>query len=357
MHEPPEGTAEERVFFRVDAPHRAVAAAVHAPLRAWLHDTVPGFDPDAFDVGITDVGGGVDLLAESGRGEDGAVTTRRRLRFGMAGHAALVVRSPDAGNSWVLLTCTASPHPTGTALGSRALADAVPGLVRGLLEAVDARDGTVARLTALPRAVMSTADASELEDAVTDPHRRLPLLVAADAPSARRAAWEAAMVRLAARTAGHAGLHLLMPPAAGRFGRRAGFNAPRACGDDAVLVYLPRGDGEFGGSALLPDGELRLAAASDVETPGVTGLFTIADIRRHSALAELPAELSAVPTLLDTGPGGDANFDDPAILRDLVREADQRARRAEAHARSLATTVAGLTEQLRRARRHQDAHA
>ncbi|GAA4978453.1 hypothetical protein GCM10023205_53130 [Yinghuangia aomiensis] len=351
-----------RVAFASTWLHREVVGRVRVAVRAWL-ESYDGVDLAAFEAGMCDVGADLMVLCDDGLSPGGVLTHRWRIRRAARGGLELtvVISTVELGETWVLVECR------GLGTGTDGVCDTArdgaqrhgePGaFVRGLLERVEAYDGA-ARLTLLPQTVLDATGATELAEVIRDPRRRLPVVVMAEAVTVRRAAWEAAVVRLAHTAAGAASMFVLMPQALRTFSRLTGGDVARACGDDAALVYLPRVGARHAGSRLLPDGELHLCGDSQdapdgclpVECDGGDGtnLFTPQGLRVAGSRTRLPEHLVGIPSLLYSGREGDANFDDIGVVRLLLGEADSRAHVAEQRAAALELRLATLERRLTR---------
>ncbi|GII75677.1 hypothetical protein Sru01_06590 [Sphaerisporangium rufum] len=235
-----------RTIFHTNlAPADAFATAARE-LRSWLvvksrHKPI---DVRAYDDGHARLGPGIMLLPSSRTEPDGTRTQQWQLReHDGNGYwlSSLTVHAPakrkDGHRTWFWLDVEHVPTADGVDAGEepRSHRAAVPGIVRSLLQVVDAYDHW-AMLTPEP-ALVRTDDVETLLEILTDEDRRLPTVVASPHDTTPFETWREKVRCTTKHLPGLASLYILDPPAAEQFNKAVG--AAYSVRGGAIRTYLP----------------------------------------------------------------------------------------------------------------------
>jgi hypothetical protein len=217
---------------------------------------------------------------------DGGRAEQWRLREGPRAVATLTVHAPASSQNQAAAAASAW-------FWLEAGTSGVLGLIRALLDAVDARD-SLAVLATEPT-MIGTDRLDELIDILCDPERRLPAMVATAHPSVGRAAWKAAIAAATRSSAGLASTYLLDDEATIAF--TAALGVSHGVWGGALRTYLPEVD-----PAVPSDGlRHRVMLAGRISADPHRVAEVLADLPRRLALeSPMPLALAGVNRLMLT---------------------------------------------------------
>ncbi len=264
------------------------------------------------------------MLHHSANSADGSGTWRWQLRETKddgAWLSSLIVQAPaQAGRTshswfWIEIEFEAAAASPDSDPASRA---SVPRLARGLLARVPAYD-SLTSLTQEP-IVLGRDGLDGLIDALCDPDRRLPVVVAAAHPDVEFREWRTVIDRSVRYLPGLAGIYLLDPLATDAFAEEIGRS--HAVWGGAVRTYLPDVD------PAVPEEAQRhrvMTAARILADPGrAAGILSILP-RRLAAESPLPTALARVNrTLLSRTPAAPASPTGSALEMQLAEVIEER---------------------------------
>jgi len=269
-------------------------------MRIWLRSK--NYDVCKFDDGEPHVGPGAVLLHQSANSADGSRTWRWQLRETKEDGAwlsSLTVQAPAQvglnSRSWFWIEIEFEPAQTSSDAYPPSRAS-VPRLARGLLARVPAYDALTS-LTQQP-ILVGHDGVDELIDALCDPDRRLPVVVAAAHPELDFHEWRTVIERTTHYLPGLAGIYLLDPRATSEYASELGRS--HAVWGGAVRTYLPDLD-----PAVVEEAQRHrvLTAARILADPGRAAAILSVLPRRLAAESPLPSPLAGVNrTLLSRTP-------------------------------------------------------
>ncbi|MEV4388267.1 hypothetical protein AB0J68_21550 [Micromonospora sp. NPDC049580] len=262
-----------RTAFELSLDLAGSVVRVREQLRAWLRQK--RYDVERFDAGASTLAPGVVLLHAATNTAYGW-QLRETRKDGVAWVSTVAVvggRSPY--RTWVSVNIEPTAPP-----GVPVPTPRTPGLVRLLLDAVDAFDGE-APLRSAPVAVPAPA-VDELLDLVCVEGRRLPVVVAVAPGGEPFERWRQLVTRLMADLPGLASLYILDPTAAQAF--NDGIGATHGIGPGSIRTYLPDVD-----PALVEDGlRHRVLSRRRIETESHRAARALSALPRQLAANSLP---------------------------------------------------------------------
>jgi hypothetical protein len=309
------------IFHSPMLPAEAFQAA-RDEIRIWLRSK--NYEVGKFDDGDPHVGQGAVLLHHSANSADGSRTWRWQLRETKddgAWLSSLIVQAPAqtgrTSRSWFWIEIEFEAAATSSEPDPAARAG-VPRLARGLLARVPAYDALTS-LTQEP-IVVGQDGLDDLIDALCDPDRRLPVVVAAAHPDLEFREWRTVIDRSMHYLPGLAGIYLLDPLATDKFGDEIGRS--HAVWGGAVRSYLPDVD------PAVPEEAQRhrvLTAARILADPArAAGILSMLP-RRLAAESPLPAALAGVNrTLLSRTPAALVSVTASALEKQLAEVIGER---------------------------------